>query len=54
MITETKAPPGADISKEAKVIVVRFPKDIVKGSENDPANKKASETTMFDNDLSGL
>lgn len=54
VVTETKAPPGADISKEAKVIVVRFPKDIIKGSENDPANKKASETTMFDNDLSGF
>ena len=54
VMTETKAPPGADLSNEAKVVVVHFPKDIIKGSENDPANKKASETTMFDNNLSGF
>ena len=51
VITESKAPAGTEISTESKVIVVRFPKDIVRGSDNDPAKKKASESTMFDNNL---
>lgn len=54
VITESKAPPGTEISQEARVIVVRFPKDIIKGSDNDPAKKKASESTMFDNNLDGV
>lgn len=54
VITESKAPAGTEISPETKVIVVRFPKDIVKGSDNDPAKKKASESTMFDNKLDDM
>jgi len=54
VITETKAPVGTELSSEARIIVVRFPKDIVKGSDNDPAKKKASEATMFDNNLSDV
>lgn len=46
VITETKAPDGTELSDEVRVIVVRFAKDIIKGSENDPANKKASESTV--------
>ena len=52
VIKETKAPEGTKISSETRTVVVRFPRDIVKGSSNDPANKKASESTVYDNNLS--
>ena len=42
VITETKAPAGMAVSTEARTIVVRFAKDIVKGSESDPALSTAS------------
>lgn len=54
VIKETKAPEGTQISSETRIVVVRFPRDIVKGSSNDPANKKASESTVYDNNLSDV
>lgn len=42
VITETKAPAGMNVSTEARTIVVRFAKDIIKGSESDPALSSAS------------
>lgn len=54
VITETKAPVGTEISTESRLIVVRFTKDIVKGSADDPANRKASESTIYDNNLSDV
>ena len=47
VLTEVKAPSGATAGKDARVIVVRFSKDIVKGSSADPANTTASLSTMF-------
>ena len=54
VITETKAPSGSDISQEIRVIVVRFAKDIVKGSKNDPANSEASRATIYNDNLSDV
>ena len=54
VITETKAPAGADLRNEELVIVVRFPNDIVKGSNDDPANSSAAASTTFDKDLADL
>lgn len=54
VITETKAPSGTELNNEARVIAVRFEKDIIKGSENDPADKNASASLIFDNNPSGF
>ena len=54
VITETKAPAGTELNNEARVIVVRFAKDIVKGSPNDPANKKATASTVSEIDMTGI
>ena len=54
VITETKAPAGMKVSSEIKKIVVRFAKDIIKGSENDPALSVASVSSTIDNTAAGF
>ena len=54
VLTEVKAPSGAVLSKEARVIVVRFAKDIVKGSSADPEKTWASLSTMFKESVTGI
>lgn len=54
VISETKAPSGTAVSKEIRVIIVRFARDIIKGSNNDPAMTEASKTTLFANTVSDI
>ncbi len=54
VLKEVKAPSGATASKEARVIVVRFAKDIVKGSSADPGKTWASLSTMFSETVTGI
>lgn len=54
VITETKAPSGAELCNEELIIVVRFPNDIVKGSNDDPANKSAAASTKFDKNIADI
>ncbi len=54
VITETKAPSGMEVSSEVKKIVVRFAKDIVKGSASDPALNFASASSVTDNSAAGF
>lgn len=54
VISETKAPMGTSASKEVRVIVVRFARDIIKGSDNDPARSEASRSTLFSNTVSEI
>ena len=48
VISETQAPSGSELSKDVRVIVVRFAKDIIKGSSSDPAGTSASRSTIHD------
>lgn len=54
VISEIKAPSGMKASKEIKVIIIRFAKDIVKGSNNDPALTQAYKTTLFENTVTDI
>ena len=54
VITETKAPAGMEVSSEEKKIVVRFAKDLVKGSAEDPALSVASTSSTIDNTAAGF
>lgn len=54
VITEIKPPSGAELRKEELVIVVRFPDDIIKGSNDDPANKSAASSTAFDKNIADI
>ena len=54
VISEKKAPSGTTASSEVRVIVVRFARDIIKGSGNDPSMSEASRSTLFSDSVTDI
>ena len=54
VISEKKAPSGTTVSNEVRVITVRFARDIIKGSDNDPSSSEASRSTLFSDTVSDI